>query len=104
MYGQIYLAEQDTMQENLSTFPRKDKIPLHLLKVMSSVAALTYIPARAAVRNSMQFNGAYSCTFCEQSGETVKTGPSGHVHAYLFDEINPNGPHRALLPQLTKMQ
>ena len=54
------------------------------------------LPARALVRNSMQFNGEYSCTFCEQPGETVRTGRGahGHVLAFPFDEKNPDGPHR----------
>lgn len=54
------------------------------------------LPAHALVRNSMQFNGEYGCTFCEQHGETVRTGRGahGHVLAFPFDEKNPDGPHR----------
>ena len=53
------------------------------------------LPARRLVLNSMQFNGEYGCTFCEQPGETVHTGrrARGHVLVFPFDEKNPDGPH-----------
>ena len=45
-------------------------------------------------RNSIQFNGEFGCTFCEQPGETNTTAEGGHSHVYPFDERNPDGPHR----------
>ena len=52
------------------------------------------LPARAMVRNSMQFNGEYGCTFCEQPGETLTTEQGGHPLVYPFDEQYPDGPNR----------
>ena len=51
------------------------------------------LPARAMVRNSMQFNGEYGCTYCEQPGDVIQTRQGGLVHIYPFDERNPDGPH-----------
>lgn len=52
------------------------------------------LPAKALVCNSMQFNGAFSCWHCLQSGKTEKTDKGGHVHAFPFQETNPSGPPR----------
>ena len=52
------------------------------------------LPARCLVCNSMQYNGEYGCWKCLQAGQTVKTGPKGHVRAFPFNHADPKGPLR----------
>ena len=52
------------------------------------------LPARCLVCNSMQYNGEYGCWKCLQAGQTVKTGPNGHVRAFPFKHVDPKGPLR----------
>ena len=42
--------------------------------VVVAPVAILDCPARAAVQNVMQFNGAYGCSFCEHPGTTCVTG------------------------------
>ena len=55
--------------------------------VIAPVATLD-CPARAAVQNLMQFNGAYGCSFCEHPGTTCATG-LGHTRIYSKLNIEP---------------
>ena len=49
-----------------------------LIKAMI-IAAVFDLPAKAAVLNTIQFNGYYGCIYCKDKGENV----SAHQHVYL---------------------
>lgn len=56
-------------------------------KVESKVMALSShfdLPARAGVLEQVTYIGHDSCCFCDEHGETVKTGPRGHVMSFPF--------------------
>ena len=42
----------------------------------------------------MQYNGEDGCWKCLQAGQTVKTGPKGHVRAFPFNHADPKEPLR----------
>ncbi len=58
------------------------------------IASSVDLPARAMVQKIMQFNGWHGCSFCQQPGQTVETRAGGHVHVYVLDDTNPEGPSR----------
>ena len=61
----------------------------------SSMVNMAVLFVDNLVRNSMQFNGEYGCTFCGQPGETFHTGRGTrrHILVFPFDEKNPDGSH-----------
>jgi len=57
------------------------------MKVKSKVMTLSShfdLPARAGVLEQYTYTGHDSCCFCDEHGETVKTGPRGHVMTFPF--------------------
>lgn len=57
------------------------------LKVKSKVMALSGhfdLPARAGVLEQVTYVGHDSCCYCDEHGETVKTGNNGHVMTFPF--------------------
>lgn len=51
------------------------------------------LPAKCQMLNMIQFNGAYGCAHCLQTGKSVSTG-SGHTWVYPYNVENPCGPKR----------
>ena len=49
------------------------------------------LPARAMVYNVTQFNGAFSCWFCLEKGETHKLDTGGICHIFPYNSGNPKG-------------
>ena len=59
----------------------------------SLVAGTADLPAKCIVHNMIQFNGKYSCPYCEQPGETAKSGKGvSHIYPFIFD--GPTEPKR----------
>ena len=57
------------------------------LKAKSKVKALSShfdLPACAGVLEQVTYVGHDSCCYCDEHGETVKTGPRGHVMSFPF--------------------
>ena len=57
------------------------------VKAKSKVMALSShfdLPARAGVLEQLTYVGHDSCCYCDEHGETVKTGPRGHVMSFPF--------------------
>lgn len=57
------------------------------VKAKSKIMALSShfdLPARAGVLEQVPYIGHDSCCFCDEHGETVKTGPRGHVMTFPF--------------------
>lgn len=57
------------------------------VKAKAKVMALSShfdLPARAGVLEQVTYIGHDSCCFCDENGETVKTGPRGHVMTFPF--------------------
>lgn len=56
-------------------------------RAKSKVKALSShfdLPARAGVLEQVTYVGHDSCCYCDEHGETVKTGPRGHVMSFPF--------------------
>lgn len=58
------------------------------------IAGIYDKPARYAVINMVQYNGAYGCTKCLQSGESLKTDSGGTTRVYPLNQEDPAGPKR----------
>ena len=57
------------------------------LEAKSKVKALSShfdLPACAGVLEQVTYVGHDSCCYCDEHGETVKTGPRGHVMSFPF--------------------
>lgn len=54
-------------------------------------ATADHVPARCLLCNSIQYNGAYSCWKCLQSGQTAKVG-RGHARVFPYIDDYPKGP------------
>jgi len=57
------------------------------LKAKSKIKALSShfdLPARAGVLEQVTYVGHDSCCYCDEHGETVRTGPRGHVMSFPF--------------------
>ena len=72
-------------------------VPVHG-KMVRSKAFLLYgcadLPAKSAVMNMNQFNGAFSCFTCLQPGENERTSSGGNIHVFPFNKDDPLGPPR----------
>ena len=58
------------------------------------------LPAKALVQNFNQFNGAYGCGFCLQSGKSFLTEKGGNVRVFPFCPNSPDGPPRTKLSSI----
>lgn len=57
------------------------------VKANAKVMALSShfdLPACAGVLEQVTYTGHNSCCFCDENGETVKTGPRSHVMTFPF--------------------
>lgn len=57
------------------------------MKKKSKVMALSGhfdLPARAGVLEQVTYVGHSSCSYCDEEGETIKTGARGHVMTFPF--------------------
>ena len=52
------------------------------------------LPAKALILNMIQFNGAYECGFCEQSGKSLRTENGGNVRVFPYQIESPKGEPR----------
>lgn len=50
--------------------------------------------ARCVIQNSIQFNGEFGCSYCEQKGTQHKISSGGSVRVYPFIETNVDEPKR----------
>ena len=57
------------------------------------LAATADLPARCLLCNAIQYNGAFSCWKCLQSGQTAKVG-KGHTRVFPYIDECPKGPVR----------
>ena len=57
------------------------------------LAATADLPARSLLCNSIQYNGAFGCWKCLQSGQTASVG-RGHTRVFPFIANSPKGPVR----------
>ena len=56
-------------------------------KVKSKIMALSGhfdLPACSGVLDQVQYTGHDSCSYCDEHGEVVKSGPEGHVMTFPF--------------------
>ena len=49
------------------------------------------LPARALVQNIVQFNGYFSCSYCEEQGVSLPTEGGGYVHSIPYNKELPKG-------------
>ena len=55
------------------------------LRLRLSQAILIFLPALVSLRTGyIYIVGHDSCCYCDEHGETVKTGPRGHVMSFPF--------------------
>lgn len=52
------------------------------------------LPAKAILRNFIQFYGAYRCGYCEQSGQSLSTEGGGNVRVFPYVIESPKGEQR----------
>lgn len=62
-------------------------------------AVVADMPAKAMVRNSVNFNGMYGCSLCTLQGQRVASG-SGHCRAYMPQ----SGEHPVARTHITTLQ
>ena len=58
-------------------------------KVKSKIMALSGhfdLPACSGVLDLVQYTGHDSCSYCDEHGEVVKSGPEGHVMTFPFHD------------------
>ena len=58
-------------------------------KVKSKIMALSGhfdLPACSGVLDQVQYIGHDSCSYCDEHGEVVKSGPKGHVMTFPFHD------------------
>jgi hypothetical protein len=53
------------------------------------------LPAKSLLLNMNQFNGEYSCIYCNEKGSTFRTSKGGSVHIFPFNITNPFGISRS---------
>ncbi|CAF1027826.1 unnamed protein product [Brachionus calyciflorus] len=51
-------------------------------------------PARAAILNTIQFNGKFGCIKCYQPGKNIPSAKNGTVHVYPYQHYHYNKPQR----------
>ena len=62
-----------------------------MVKCESKVMALSGhfdLPARSGVLEQVTYVGHDSCSYCEEHGEVVTTGPRGHVMTFPFRDTD----------------
>ncbi|RMZ94728.1 hypothetical protein BpHYR1_017434 [Brachionus plicatilis] len=52
-------------------------------------------PARAAILNTVQYNGKYGCLKCYQSGENIASSKNGTIHIYPYKNYHYDKPKRS---------
>ena len=60
------------------------------------VGCVCDLPAKAILLNFIQFNGAYGCAYCEQSGESFRTEGGGTVRVFPYIVESPKGEQRTV--------
>ena len=53
------------------------------------------LPAKCLILNTIQFNGMYGCSKCNQPGFSFCTSARGSVHVYPYCPEDPHGPPRS---------
>ena len=66
------------------------------------------LPAKCVIQETVQYNGKYGCSFCEEEGKIVTTQRGGHVRVFpkssLTEDANLRTKERVLAQALVALE
>jgi hypothetical protein len=74
------------LHEGVKIFDEMSNVTFHIR--ISLVCVSCDKVARCVIQNSIQFNGEFGCSYCEQKGKQHKLSTGGSVRVYPFLENN----------------